>query len=274
MKSYNNDIFTEFYDNLEDFLKNYISSSYLCVHNNYIKPIHYKSENCCILQNYSKKSINISDNVTHLIIEYFYYHSVPKLPPNLLYLDAHGSTDLDFDVNNLPDSLLYIYWNTSYTCLTKLPPNLISLIVNSWKGAELTELPNTLTYLSCDVDCIHNVCAVGDKNHLLTGWDGNTGLTADFDREGAAGVVVHEVQFLVCRDEDRAAARACKFNEHVSGCARRTVWNSQRVRAASSGIGGVATDRLFNQRTKVGVGCGSPSTGLLSSTNEFQRKVS
>ena len=56
MKSYNNDIFTEFYDNLEDFLKNYISSSYLCVHNNYIKPIHYNSENCCILQNYSKKS--------------------------------------------------------------------------------------------------------------------------------------------------------------------------------------------------------------------------
>ena len=157
MKSYNNDIFTEFYDNLEDFLKNYISSSYLCVHNNYIKPIHYNSENCCILQNYSKKSINIPDNVTHLIIEYFYYHSIPKLPPNLLYLDAHGSTDLDFDVNNLPDSLLYIYWNTSYTCLTKLPPNLISLIVNSWKGAELTELPNTLTYLSCDVDCIQKV---------------------------------------------------------------------------------------------------------------------
>ena len=167
MKSYNNDIFTEFYDNLEDFLKNYISSSYLCVHNNYIKPIHYKSEDCCILKNYAKQPINIPDNVTHLIIEYFYYQLMPKLPPKLLCLDLRGSA-LNIDVNNLPDSLLYIYWNTD-TCLTKLPlansrsirgelpPNLISLIVNSWKGAKLTELPNTLTYLSCDVDCIQKV---------------------------------------------------------------------------------------------------------------------
>ena len=129
--------------------------------------------------------------------------------------------------------------------------------------------------------CLYNVSTVRRKNDFLTVGDKDACLTRDFNGDGKAtrSVVEDEVHLLVGRDDQagrRKRQRPRHLNEHITGYTRSAVGDRDRgigTRSVCNGLRHIPGDRLLNQRSEVGVGRRTPSTGLFTCADKFNRKV-
>ena len=128
------------------------------------------------------------------------------------------------------------------------------------------------------VQAVDDIGTVRHQHHFLAVGHRNAGLPRHLDRNlSGRSVVVDEVQLLVGRDNEVgvSATRARQLDVHVTSHARRAVRDGDtRVCTRGYRLSDVARDGLFNQRTEVGIGGITPRTGLVSSTNKLDGKVS
>ena len=123
----------------------------------------------------------------------------------------------------------------------------------------------------------NNVCTVADKKNLRAIGHRDAGLPRNFNRNlPRSSVVVNEVQLFIGRNNQVGACSTCtrKLQKHVTRYACSAIGHSDRgVSARDYGLGGVPTDSLFKQRTKIGVGGLPPSASLITVAHQSQSEI-
>jgi len=110
-----------------------------------------------IFNNHFIKLNPVPDTVTHIIFGTYFNGTLESLPPNLktlifgnsLFLNGYKTSYFNKNIDNLPDSLLYLELGHKFNQkINKLPPKLESLKLGYYYMTDINCIPDSLIHLN------------------------------------------------------------------------------------------------------------------------------